>query len=184
MIRQAKKSDNQAIAELSYIIWKDMELPIVKQFKKSQVIGWLKQSISDIKYRTYFENVWVYEVEGKVAGCIIAYQGKDELALEANWNLLSLPEDAKDLGTPLPLKEAKDDELYIETVAVFPEYRGKGIATSLMHAVIDHHKQQPISLSCDFDNEGAYQLYQRLGFKTEGSIDLYGHMYHHMVVKK
>lgn len=184
MIRQAKKSDNQAIAELSYIIWKDMELPIVKQFKKAQVIEWLKQSISEIPYRTYFKNVLVYEVEGEVAGCIITYQGKDELTLEANWNLLSLPQEAKDLGTPLPLKEAKDDELYIETVAVFPRFRGKGIATMLMKAIIENKDHQKKSLSCDFDNEGAYQLYQRLGFKTEGTIDLYGHMYRHMVIEK
>lgn len=59
------------------------------------------------------------------------------MALEATWNELPLEEDMKAYGTPLPIKEAKDDEWYIETVATFPEYRGQGIATQLFEYLID-----------------------------------------------
>ncbi len=183
MIRAAKPEDKHAIAELSYIIWQDMELPIVQRFDKAQVISWLEQCIAEIPYRTYYKNVRVYEEEGTVMGCIVTYYGKDEMTLEQNWLKLDLPKEAKAIGTPLPLQEAEDDELYIETVAVFEAYRGKGIATQLMKAVIEDPKYRKISLSCDLVNTGAMLLYERLGFKREGKIDLYGHDYYHMVIQ-
>lgn len=184
MIRQAELEDQHEIAELSYIIWKDMELPIVKQFDKAQVISWLEQAITKVPYRTFYKNILVYEVEGDVAGIIVTYKGEDEIDLEKNWLKLDLPEEVRKIGTPLPLKESKDNELYIETVAVFPQYRGKGIATQLMYHVIEEYKDKKLSLSCDFENSGAYKLYQKLGFETEEVIDLYGHTYHHMVINK
>lgn len=183
MIRPAKPTDKHAIAELTYIIWQDMELPIVKRFDKAHVIQWLEQSITDIPYRCYYDNVQVYDVEGEVAGIIITYLGKDEMHLEENWLKLDLPKEAKAIGTPLPLREAKSDELYIETVAVFPKYRGRGIATQLMESVIHHSKSYKLSLSCDLVNTGAFRLYERLGFYSEGIIDLYGHDYYHMVIE-
>ena len=54
-----------------------------------------------------------------------------KLELEAAWNKLPLEEDIKALGTPLPLKESKDDEWYIEAVATFSEYRGQGTTNYL-----------------------------------------------------
>ena len=77
MIRQAKPEDKREIAELSYIIWEDMELPIVQQFTKAQVISWLEQVITKTPYRTYYGNVLVYEVEGKIAGIIVTYKGEE-----------------------------------------------------------------------------------------------------------
>ena len=37
------------------------------------------------------------------------------------------------------------------------------------------------SLNCDYDNEKALGLYEKLGFKTVSDIDLYGHLYRHMI---
>ena len=51
MIRQAKPEDKREIAELSYIIWEDMELPIVQRFDKAQVISWLEQVITKTPYK-------------------------------------------------------------------------------------------------------------------------------------
>lgn len=82
MIRQAKFEDQHEIAELSYIIWEDMELPIVKKFEKAQVISWLEQAITKVPYRTFYENVLVYEIDGDVAGIIVTYKGEDEMHLE------------------------------------------------------------------------------------------------------
>ena len=42
----------------------------------------IELSIVNVKYRTYYEHIWVYEKEGVVAGCIIAYPGEKELDLE------------------------------------------------------------------------------------------------------
>ena len=117
-----------------------------------------------------------------MAGCIIAYPGEKELDLERQWLNLPLEEDIRELGTPLPQQEAYNDEIYIEAVATFPEYRGQGIATQLLKHLIDTDKHAKWSLNCDYDNEGAFKLYSKLGFKENGDIDLYGHQYHHMTL--
>jgi len=181
VIRKAHPSDNKQIAELCYMIWQDMELEMVKEITKERVLNALEESIVNIRYRAFYDNVWVYEKDNQVAGCIIAYDGAQEMALEATWNDLPLEEDMKAYGTPLPIKEAKDDEWYIETVATFPEYRGQRIATQLFEHLIDTYPNRKWSLNCDYDNPKARKLYERLGFKWVEDIDLYGHNYLHMI---
>lgn len=183
MIRKAQPSDRHAIAELIYIIWQDMELDMVEQIEKSRIIQALEDSISKVPYRAFYENVWVYEVDGNVAGCVIAYEGSKEMQLEENWNQLQLDEGIRSFGTPLPIKEAKDDEWYIETVATFPEYRGRGIATQLFEFLLNQYPEYKWSLNCDYANPQAEKLYRRIGFEHESDIDLYGHDYKHMVFK-
>ena len=183
MIRQAHPSDNKRIAELCFMIWEDMELDIVNEISKERLMNILELSVVNVEYRSYYKNVWVYEVDGKVAGCVIAYDGKHELDYEENWLKLPLDEDIRKYGTPLPVKEAADDEMYIETVATFPEYRGQGIATQLMTYLLEMYSEKKWSLNCDYDNEKALGLYEKLGFKTVSDIDLYGHLYRHMIMQ-
>ena len=44
MIRKATPSDNKQIAKLYYLIWKDMELDIVKEISKKRMINLLELS--------------------------------------------------------------------------------------------------------------------------------------------
>ncbi|MUK57696.1 GNAT family N-acetyltransferase, partial [Pseudomonas aeruginosa] len=140
-------------------------------------------SCVDATYRTFYQHILVYEVENKVAGCIISYSGENELKYEKAWEILDLPEEIKQYGTPLPVKEAKDDEYYIETIATFEAYRGRGIATKLLTSLLESNTHVKWSLNCDINNEAALKLYQKVGFISDGQIELYNHMYHHLIVK-
>ena len=71
------------------------------------MINLLELSIVNVHYRTYYKNIWVYEKNNEVAGCIIAYDGSKEMEYEEQWNQLPLEEDIRLVGTPLPIKEAK-----------------------------------------------------------------------------
>ena len=53
----------------------------------------------------------------------------------------------------------------IRSLAVHPEFRRRGIATALIHAVVDRHGS-PIDLLVDPDNAPAIALYEKLGFTT------------------
>ncbi|EON85383.1 acetyltransferase [Staphylococcus epidermidis 36-1] len=130
MIRKAKTSDNRQIAELCYLIWRDMELDITKEITKDRIIEAIELSIVNVRYRSFYEHIWVYEKDGVVAGCVIAYPGKEEMDFEQQWLKLPLEEDILQLGTPLPEKESYDDEIYIEAVVTTPKYRGQGIANT------------------------------------------------------
>ncbi|EHJ08460.1 GNAT family N-acetyltransferase [Staphylococcus simiae] len=181
MIRQATISDCPTIAQLIYIVWQDMELDMVKEIPKAQVIDAIIKSCTEVTYRTYYQHIWVYEVGGEIAGCIIAYNANKELTYEQNWTTLDLPLHIKKFGSPLPVKEAKDNEYYIETVAVFDRFRRQGIATKLITYLLQQQPTLLWSLNCDKYNEQAFKLYQKVGFTYEDDITLYGHDYYHMV---
>ena len=82
MIRKAKPSDKKDIAELCYIIWSQLDIDMVKEVEKFRLLNIMEQSMVDVKYRGHISNVWVYEIDGNVAGCLIAYPGSKELELE------------------------------------------------------------------------------------------------------
>ena len=83
MIRKAKTSDNRQIAELCYFIWRDMELDITKEITKDRIIEAIELSIVNVRYRSFYEHIWVYE-RRVVAGCVIAYPGKRKWILNNN----------------------------------------------------------------------------------------------------
>ena len=63
------------------------------------------------------------------------------------------------------------DEGYITNIAVFPEYRKKGIATMLLERIFSLAKDEGlsfVSLEVRESNFPAISLYEKLGFKTEG----------------
>lgn len=63
------------------------------------------------------------------------------------------------------------DEGYITNVAVFPQYRNKGVATALIKRVFEFARENRlafVSLEVRASNTGAITLYEKLGFKTEG----------------
>lgn len=181
MIRKATINDARPIAELTYMIWKDMELEIVENYDKSEVIKVIEESVASESYRNSYHHIDVYDVEGQVAGMIVTYDGDKELYYEESWNTIkrakSLPLSTK---TPLPVKEAEDTDRYIESIATFPQYRGQGIAKALMTHVFEIYKSETLSLNCDQNNVHARRLYETMGFKPSIEKTLYGHVYDYM----
>ena len=63
------------------------------------------------------------------------------------------------------------DEGYITNVAVFPQYRKKGIATALIKRVFELAQEKKlafVSLEVRLSNSAAIALYEKAGFKEEG----------------
>lgn len=183
MIRKANPNDIQKIAELCYIIWQELEVDMVKGIEKERLLKVMEQSMIEVPYRGHYSNTWIYEIDGEVAGCLIAYPGNKELEMERAWLDMTLDDDIRAYGLPMPMKEANDDEWYIETVATFPQYRGRGVATQLVKHVLNAYKDEKWSLNCDVTNEGALSVYKKLGFEANSKFDLYGHIHYHMVYK-
>ncbi|WP_251519469.1 MULTISPECIES: GNAT family N-acetyltransferase [Staphylococcus] len=181
MIRKARPEDSHQLAELCYIIWHELEVDVVKHIEKSRLLKAIEKGIVDVKYREHYSHIWVKEIDNKIAGCLIAYSGDQEEALEQAWLDLDLDQDIRQFGTPMPQREANNDEYYIETVVTFPEYRGQGVATQLMDFIMDHKKGEKFSLNCDVNNKGALHIYRKLGFESQSEFDLYGLPHYHMI---
>ncbi len=68
----------------------------------------------------------------------------------------------------LVLADTNDDVLYIAEIAVDESQRGKGIGTKILKQIIKTAKEKGfkrIVLDADFRNEGAFKLYESIGFK-------------------
>ena len=63
------------------------------------------------------------------------------------------------------------DEGYVTNIAVFPQYRRRGVATKLMKTLMKYAKDNEmsmLSLEVRPSNEAARKLYEDLGFSEEG----------------
>ena len=80
--------------------------------------------------------------------------------------------------------EARPGEYYLDSLAVLPQYRNKGIATALIKEMFRMRDESGIPLATiavDPDNDTAYRLYTRLGFRHDGQIAVFSTTYHRLV---
>lgn len=111
--------------------------------------------------------------QGIVMGVCVSYDGRGLKQLrrsffeEANrtlgWDIT--PEEIENV-TP----ETDADEYYLDTLMTLPEYRGCGVASSL---IADAKRKadligKPLGLLCDSDNLRARRLYDGIGFRQVG----------------
>ena len=82
--------------------------------------------------------------------------------------------------------ETEAGELYLDSLAVSPDYQGKGIATRLLQAAADKAAAMGIGavgLLVDDNNPKAEKLYHRCGFVTVGDNRWGGHAMRHLQKK-
>lgn len=184
MIRKKEQKDNRKVAELVYIIWQDMELEMIEKFDRETVLEAFEMCLNDEEFRNSERTIHVYEVDGEVAGCVLSYPGHIELDFKYVWEKLGLDEKFHPYSPPLEVKESRDDEMYIDSVVTFREYRGQGIATKFLKYLLDSDETLPWGLLCEVENEKALGLYLKLGFKKDEVVELYGQEYYRMTYKK
>lgn len=77
--------------------------------------------------------------------------------------------------------ETVPEEFYLDSLAVFPQYRGKGIARKLIEAMIKRAEQhgKPAGLLCGKTNHRARKLYESIGFRKTGETPFAGVLMDH-----
>ncbi len=125
------------------------------------------------------DHVWMALNENdKVVGMIQAYDWKQNEAEELNTGLilmktipLTMMKNIKFIMmTRNVLGIVKHGEMFVSNVAVYRQYRRKGIGRVLMTHVETEARTRGVSkmsLEVAVENNAARKLYQRLGFKTE-----------------
>jgi ribosomal protein S18 acetylase RimI-like enzyme len=69
----------------------------------------------------------------------------------------------------------REGEFYISNIAVYPEFRGMGFGTELMLHIEKNaikKKNKSMSLDVEVQNEGAINLYKKLGYRIIGDIKI------------
>ena len=136
---------------------------------------------SDTQYS--YNNTLVATIEDNIVGICVSYDG-------ALLHLLRQPfidaaQQAWGMDHSSIPDETQAGELYIDSLAVDPEYRGRGIASLLLRATIDKSRALGLpstGLLVDLGNPKAEALYNKVGFQYAGTNSWGGHGMKHLVM--
>lgn len=181
MIKQAKKDSNSNLSTLILNAINDIANTLTGENQKETILETLDLYISMDINRLSYNNIWTYETENQIAGLIVAYNSNHVEKLDgAIIDYLK----TKNIFLNSFDKECFEDEFYIDTVSVFEEFQGRGIAKELFAFIENKAKQlgfKKVSLLVDFENPKALKLYEKIGFKKNTVLEVSKHNYHHMI---
>lgn len=138
------------------------------------------RDVSQYSYR----NALVAEVDGDVVGAIIGYGGARLEELRKPLYELMIE---KFGSVPTVEDETSAGEFYIDSIAVLPQWRGRGVGGALLSAARDRAfaaGHERVGLIVDFENPRAEALYNSLGFERVNATTFLGHDMWHLQTKK
>lgn len=129
-----------------------------------------------------WRNATIALYDGVPAGMMVAYDG-------ARYRQM------RDITFPMIRQYVGDDyqsmddescagEYYLDSLAVLPQYRRRGIASAIIREMFRQQTELEIPLATiavDPDNDTAYRLYTRNGFRHDGQITVFNTTYHRLV---
>ncbi len=177
--RPASSAEAGTIAELFMMAWPVGEILEANGISYEQLHEAMTEVAARLGTIYSYENTIVAEVDGRVVGAMCAYDGADYMRLKQPVVDMLGP----DSGFA-QLRETEAGEFYLDSVGVYPEFRGRGIASRIFEAQIARaaslgHRRA--GLIVDEDKPQAEALYTRLGFVHVDDRDFFGHRMKHMV---
>jgi ribosomal protein S18 acetylase RimI-like enzyme len=124
------------------------------------------------------EQALVAEVEGSVAGQIIRFSGAQWTKMRTRTGLVMVWAAGPRFGLRLMrqgrveervMPPISQDSLYVISLAVAPEHRGRGIGSALLRRVVEEalgSGLRSVALDVAASNDGAIRFYEREGFVT------------------
>jgi len=175
-IRPARPDDAPVAAELLYqtMLWEGdyMFGCDPRHTVLETLVGLFLSADGRLSYRYAF----IAEKDAQIAGLLVAYPGETVPRLNTatsrylfgHFSLVALIRLAwRSLAIAGP--EAGRGEYYISNVAILPRFQGHGIGSRLL-AFAEHQARSAglnrVSLCVDMDNDGAFRLYQRTGYRV------------------
>ncbi len=136
---------------------------------------------TDSQY-SYLNSLVAVDDEGNVAGVVVSYDGAELHRLR----MAFMEEAGEAIGLVFdgePEDETGPEEFYLDSLGVFPEYRGHGIASRLIEAAGCRAAKagKPLGLLVSKHNPNARRLYDSLGFMPDGERPFAGEMMTHLI---
>ncbi|MED3931763.1 GNAT family N-acetyltransferase [Priestia megaterium] len=169
-IRKARKEDASAVTELLYDMLGSIARSHTAATTNEEALLRLKAFILSEKNRYSYHHITVAEVDEKVVGLMLCYEGN---MLQTLYEPVKRFVRAK-LNNPaweIDI-ETEHGDYYIDSLCVDEAYRGKGIGTALLNVAKQEAKKRKmfLSLNVEYNNVEAKKLYQRIGFQEHKTI--------------
>lgn len=164
IIEPAGIADAEKVVELLAMADEDALLELTSQSSLQAAKAVYMQHFSNPRVYFNYQNILTAKCGQNIAGCILFFEGKYEEQY--------LPISGQPRRTE---REAEWDELYIDSVAVDPHYRGQGIAAQLIERVFENAAQihcAKVSLLVDLNKPHLMRYYRKFGFADAGYVDL------------
>lgn len=184
MIRKVYLEEIPRLYPFVLKIFEDMELPVLEQIDSETLEKIIVDAMHSPRYRFGYENAYIYDVEGEIAGVLFGYPGEWEILIDGPLQA-SMLKYGLNYEKLFVESETLPGEWYVDTLVIDPEFRRQGIASSLVEHVVEIAKEKgfnKLALNCEVDNEGALMLYKNLGFNVVTKLVLSGHVYWHMTL--
>ncbi|GHO88848.1 GNAT family N-acetyltransferase [Dictyobacter formicarum] len=163
-IRPAQPGDAEVAAVLLASAY--THTPVTYPLREEHENGWIKRLQDFFRQdgnRFSYQNIQIAEQGTEVIGLILSFGGRDEARLNAA------------AGSWLK-REAKDDEWYVDALAVLKNWGRKGIGTRLLHTAEQQARQHhypKIALNVAQGNKQALDLYTQLHYVITQQTFLY-----------
>ena len=164
-LRPARKDDAEALARLIDIAGEGFGMYLWSQAAKpgetALEIG--KRRAQREEGGFSYRHATIAEVDRRVAGLLLGYRLPEPYVLG---DISGLPEMVRPL---VELEAEAPGTWYVNALAAFPEYRGRGIGTRLLKEaeLLAIEVGAPgLSLIVADQNEGAKRLYSRMGYRA------------------
>ena len=185
VIRQATAKDRDFLAlvvaeAVGYEVMEQAEQGLLTD-ETREWLGRLAATITDDATLYTWHHALVAEVEGTPVGALICYPGDDYM--QRRDHTFQLVADLIDFDIHTMDAETVEGEFYLDSLAVLPSQRGKGIARMLLCEGIRKGEMlhRPNVLACSPENPNARRLYESLGFRVDGERFIFGENYLRMV---
>lgn len=167
-IRRAHPTDARLIGEsIVMAIGEEIALSLAGENHTIEDVINLFASLAtrtDTQY-SYLNTLVVMGDFGKPAGVAVAYDGARLHDMRRHFFAAA----ADRLGVHMENveDECTPDEFYLDTLAVLPDYRGKGYAQALIQATAERAREcgKPLGLLVEKENHPARRLYEKAGFR-------------------
>lgn len=136
---------------------------------------------TDTQY-SYLNSLVAIDENENPLGVVVSYDGADLHRLRVPF----FEEAEKRIGLKIdgvPADETGPEEVYLDTLAVFPPFQGKGIGRDLILSTYGKAQEigKPLGLLVSKTNPKARSLYESVGFEEVGERPFAGEMMDHLM---
>lgn len=146
-------------------------------------LDWMTASCADEKSMYSWNKAIIARVDGEPVGCLVAYPGDGyEQIREYTWSRLWNDADPETIkATEI---ETYPGEYYLDSLAIRPEFRGRGIGKLLIEAAIERGRKlgyRTFALIVSIEKPRLQAYYESLGFAPAGKVNFFGHRYNRLL---